>query len=42
MTGVERLLARRKLKDMLAILKEPWMPGARAAQSPPRISEPAF
>jgi len=35
LTGVERLFARRKLKDMLAILQEPWMPSARAAQSAP-------
>ena len=35
LTGGERLLARRKLKDMLAILEEPWMPSARAAQSAP-------
>ena len=33
LTGGERLLARRKLKDMLAILQEPWMPSVRAAQS---------
>jgi rRNA-processing protein FCF1 len=33
LTGRERLLARCKLRDMLAILREPWMPSARAAQS---------
>lgn len=32
LTGGERRLARRKLKDMLAILQEPWMPSVRAAQ----------
>jgi rRNA-processing protein FCF1 len=35
LTGGERLLARRKLKDMLAILQEPWMPSVRAAQCAP-------
>lgn len=35
LTGRERILARRKLKDVLAILQEPWMPSARAAQCPP-------
>lgn len=34
LTGAERLLARRKLRDMLAILQEPWMSSARAAQYP--------
>jgi predicted nucleic acid-binding protein len=33
LTGRERILARRRLKDMLDILREPWMPSVRAAQS---------
>ncbi len=35
LTGGERILARRRMKDLLAILQEPWIPSARAAQGAP-------